>query len=351
MMHTADTKQNTDSMITLPADWYHSPEIYEAERKNIFAKEWLLFGPEQAVKSPGDFIANTIAGWSIFVIRSKEGELKAFHNVCRHRAANIVSDGTGKTMVLRCRYHGWVYDTDGNLRKAPDFGGDEKDLCTRTSLFPVHVKTWKGLVFICMNDNPPDFKESLGSLSDALNELDFTKYEFHSTAKHEIKCNWKTYVENYMEGYHIPTIHPELNKEVDMATYHVHPENRIARHICNPPQEAANDAVNDGLWLWLWPYASLNTYKSGLNLELMLPTEPESVELRYYYLINMDNDKDGKFDKTISMSHEVTLEDIEICEAVQKNLKSGIYKTGELSPRHEQGIKYFQDLVREAVKI
>jgi choline monooxygenase len=332
-----------DPIITLPSKLYHDPEAYQKECDNIFGREWLLFGHEAALSKPGSYITRSIAGKSIFVIRDKEDELKAYHNVCRHRAAEILPEGTGHAAVLRCPYHGWVYDTNGSLRKAPDFGCDEKALCDRTSLFPVHVKSWRKMIFISLAEEPNDFIESLGDLPSSSKDIDLENFQFHSASKHALNCNWKTYVENYMEGYHIPTIHPGLNKEIDMKTYKVLPENRIARHHTDMRQNASME----GYWVWLWPYAALNVYKDGMNLELMVPTGPKTMELHYaYYFRDLSNEEANQ--ATIETSFEITQEDIDICEAVQRNLNNGLYETGELSPKHETGLAYFQDLIRQA---
>ena len=106
----------------LPADWYHAPDIYERERRKVFAREWQWIGRESQLKSPGDYVAAEIAGYRVFAIRDRDGVLRAFHNVCRHRAATVVEKDEGHCDVLRCRYHGWVYDTAGNLRRTPNFG-------------------------------------------------------------------------------------------------------------------------------------------------------------------------------------------------------------------------------------
>src|SRR6185295_2747660 len=127
----------TGNTMTLPSRWYHDPAIYEAERKAVFFDEWLLFGHESRVREPGSYHAQNIAGWPVFVIRGKDGALRGFHNVCRHRASQVLREGCGKAGVLRCLYHGWVYDDQGNLRKTPGFGGDEAALCENTALFPV----------------------------------------------------------------------------------------------------------------------------------------------------------------------------------------------------------------------
>ncbi|MDD9900924.1 MAG: Rieske 2Fe-2S domain-containing protein [Alphaproteobacteria bacterium] len=341
MPHTVRAETSgTDLTPTLPARLYHNPAAYEHEMEKIFRSEWLLFCHESQVSTPGQYVAMTLAGRPVVVLRAKDGSLNGFHNVCRHRAAQIIEDGCGKAASLRCPYHGWVYDGHGKLAKAPGFGGDEKALCEKTSLFPVHVAVHGGLVFVSMADTPPLFKTSLGDLPKALETTDIPTFVFHKTASHHIACNWKTYVENYLEGYHIPAVHPALNREVDMETYRAVNGNRIIRH---ETQMKDPDGNNSGLWLWFWPHAMLNIYKGGMNLELVLPTGPETCRLHYTYFFTKDTMDHAS---TIDMSAAVTAEDITICENVQRNLKAGVYDTGVLSPRHEQGLGYFQSLIK-----
>jgi len=336
---------------TIPALWYHDADMYEAEREKIFFGEWLIFCHEALLPEPGSYVAYTVAGRPVMVIRGKDGALRAFHNVCRHRASMVLREGLGKADVLRCIYHGWVYDSEGCLKKAPNFGGDEKALCDRTSLFPIHLRMLGPLVFICMAENAPDFEASLGDLPAALAGTDLSGYKFYDMATHPLACNWKTYIENYMEGYHIPAIHPGLNRDIDFATYRVVPGDRIARHETGLRADRADEAVNNGLWVWVWPNCALNIYKNGMNLELVIPTGPETTELRYCYLFTEVSEKmEEENRRTIDVSIEVTREDIELCEIVQKNLRGGIYDTGELSPRHENGVVAFHDMVRSAHK-
>jgi choline monooxygenase len=283
------------------------------------------------------------------VIRGKDGALKGFHNVCRHRASQVLKEGCGKAEVLRCMYHGWVYDTNGKLCKTPGFGGEEKDLCARTSLFPIHVRLWEGLVFISMAKTPADFETSLGELPKALAGTGIAEFKYFDMATHQIKCNWKTYIENYMEGYHIPVLHPGLNREIDFSTYKVITGDRIARHETG--LKAGNDInISGGVWAWLWPNAALNIYKNGMNLELVIPTGPETVELRYCYLFKeISKEAETENRRVIDMSFTVTQEDVDICEIVQKNLKAGVYRQGELSPRHENGVAHFQQMVSDLI--
>lgn len=341
---------NKDAYVrTLPARWYHDPAIYEQERQRIFAREWLLYGHEAMVAEPGAYLAQTIAGWPLLVIRDKDGRLRGFHNVCRHRASMLVPEGTGKASALRCMYHGWVYDTQGCLKKAPDFGGNEAALCSEIQLFSIHLEVWKGFIFICLAAEAPPFADSLGDLPEVAAQIDLSGFAHHSSAKHVIACNWKVYAENYAEGYHIPSVHPGLNREVDFASYRVVTGKRIAQHLSQPRAESSESAIYGGLWVWHWPYAALNVYKDGMNLELMVPTGPETVELHYHFLFR-DLSQKAENRAAMAMSGVVTQEDIKICEIVQHNLRAGVYETGVLSPRHEGGVALFQELVRKAME-
>ena len=109
---------------TLPAQWYHEEAVYQHERRAIFARNWWLVARDEALPGPGDFVAGEVAGYPVFVVRGRDGGLKGFHNVGRHRAGPVVRQDQGHCDVLRCAYHGWTYDLEGRLRKAPGFSSD-----------------------------------------------------------------------------------------------------------------------------------------------------------------------------------------------------------------------------------
>lgn len=335
-----------ENMETLPAAWYHDADIFAREVERIFGREWMLFGHEGQLEQPGAYIAATVAGKPVFVLRGKDGELRAFHNVCRHRAGPLFADGCGAAGVIRCKYHGWVYGEDGCLKKTPGFGEAADFDRADFPLFRVSVASWRGLVFVNLSNDPPPLERSLGDLPVEAEGHDIEGYKFHSTVTHRLGCNWKTYVENYMEGYHIPVVHPGLNREVEIDGYRVRVADRMAVHE-TPTKEGA---LNAGFWPWIWPNAALNVYSGGMNVEIMNPVGPEDMEIRYIYMFtDLSEDGEAERQKILEMSREVTQEDIDICAAVQRNLRSGVYDTGRLSSRHENGVGYFQSLVREAL--
>jgi choline monooxygenase len=336
-----------DRASTLPAAWYGAdPAIWEKERHAIFGREWLMVGRAGEVPEPGHYLTETVAGWPIFVIRDRDGELRAFHNVCRHRAGPILWDGKGQCDVLRCRYHGWVYDTSGDLRRTPEFGDaadfDKKDF----GLFPIQVGIWRGLVFVNLNADAQPLEQAMAAMTVETAPFDMEDYTFHSSAEHEMACNWKTYVDNYAEGYHVQAIHPGLDREIDAKQYHVIVKDRHAVHQA-PQRDVANYS---GLWLWRFPNLALNLYPTGMNIERMVPMGPNRTKLVYnFFFQDVSPAAEPTINAAIEAGHQVAREDIRICEAVQRNLDSGLYNTGRLSPRHENGVWYFQKLVREAL--
>ncbi|HYD99061.1 MAG TPA: SRPBCC family protein [Alphaproteobacteria bacterium] len=332
--------------VTLPAAWYSDPQYWERERHAIFAKEWLMLGRESQLAEPGSYIASEVAGWPVFVIRDREGGLRGFHNVCRHRAGPIVWEGQGRCDVLRCRYHGWVYDHEGRLRRTPDFGEaagfDKADY----SLFPIQVASWRGLVFVNLDRNAPPLAEALAGFDAETRGWPLEAYSFHSEVVHEIECNWKTYVDNYQEGYHVPAVHPGLDREIDSKQYEVLLKDRYVVH--QAPQRAG--AAYTGLWLWRFPTLALNIYETGMNIERMVPLGPNRTRLIYnFFFRDVSAEAEPAIQASLAISREVTEEDVKICEAVQRNLNAGLYDIGRMSPRHENGVWFFQKLVREAL--
>ena len=328
---------------TLPASWYCDPERYRRERERIFAREWILFAHEAQLDGPGAALADTLAGWPLLVLRTPEGELRGFHNVCRHRAGPLLFDGAHRCRELRCRYHGWLYGLDGRLRHAPDFGDAEDFDPAALSLVPVRVASWRGFVFVNLDLEARDLEDAIRPFARVAAAAPLEGATLHGAESVDIACNWKVYVENYLEGYHIPMLHPALNREVALKDYVVEVGDGFALHRA-PPRARVREPVYEGFWAWLAPNLALNVYAHGMSVERMSPTGPESMRLDYLFFF-----RDGSEEERVAalaMTRQVTAEDRTICEAVQRNLAAGTYHTGRLSPRHERGVFAFQSRVR-----
>ena len=332
-------------MTTLPSSWYGDPAVHELERRRIFGRSWLFFGFAHRLQAVGDYLAADIAGWNVVVVVDDAGALRGHHNVCRHRAGPLVGPGSGRVPSLVCRYHGWAYGLDGGLRSARDFG-EELD-CAAISLESVRVDVWRGLVFVNLDleHDAPALVDDLGTFIDACEPIRFERFVPALEREHDLECNWKTYADNYLEGYHIPLVHPGLNKEIDAKQYRVDVDHhdRWISHAA----PARDGAVNQGRWLWRWPNLALNIYGDSMCVERYDPVGRGHTRLRYTYAFG--DPAGATNDDVVRMSTDVTNEDKAICEAVQRNLDSGVYAAGWLSPRHEMGLAAFQSWVRDAV--
>jgi choline monooxygenase len=194
---------------TLPAECYWKPEIFERELQNIFFKEWLCVGRVEDIPNAGDYMTVSIASEPLIIVRDAQGEVRAHLNVCRHRACQLVQ-GEGSVKAFRCPYHGWMYALNGELRGTPDFKETRNFNKADYSLHSAKVEIWEGYIMINMNADAAPFKDQV---SDA-NIWGLDRYRMGEMVtthrwEYDIKCNWKVYVENFIEEYHIPWVHPE----------------------------------------------------------------------------------------------------------------------------------------------
>ena len=327
---------------TLPSKLYRDPATFERERTSVFAAGWQFLGHEAEAPATGDYIAGEAGGWPVLAVRGADGALRGFHNVCRHRAGPLVTDAKGHCgSELTCRYHGWRYALDGRLRSAVDFGATEGFDPREFGLHPVHLETWRGFIFVNLDRKAAPLSALAAPLESLFQSHDVQIAPATFRRSHEIACNWKTYVENYLEGYHIPLVHKSLDAEIEMSGYYVKMSGAVAVH-----EVPTKSGVNDGLWAWLWPNLAFNVYRYGLMVEHMQPVGHDRTRLDYLYFYDPQS---ADLDAVLAASDQLTLEDKVICEAVQRNLSAGVYETGVLSPRHEDGVAWFQTRIAQAL--
>ncbi len=330
---------------TLPARDYVDPAVHDIERTTIFGREWLCLGSAAPVAAPGSYLAETVADWPIVVVRDASGELRAFHNVCRHRAGPLVDDGCGTCRRFVCRYHGWSYELDGALRSARDSGLDVDDL-GGLDLLEVRSAEWRGLLFVGIDPQLPAIEEWLGA--DFVAQCaGFALETWQPTTRlvHPLACNWKTYSDNYLEGYHIPYVHPALARSIDTSSYTVHVHEGWARHEAT----ARDGTTATGTWLYHWPNMALNLYEHGMSVERWFPTGPSRCDLVLdFCFADTSAAATCRNQLDVDASTAICAEDRDICEAVQRNLAAGVYVDGVLAPRHEAGVADFQRRVRAA---
>jgi choline monooxygenase len=331
---------------TLPASWYRGDDQLERERRAIFAREWLVAGPAASLADPGSYVATDVCGWPILLVVGDDGALRAFHNVCRHRAGPVAAPGEGTCRALVCGYHGWTYELDGRLQRARDFGAaadfDEADF----GLFPVQVDRWGGMAWVNLDLSAPPLLDALGGLPEACADFDPAGLTYSHDRSVDLACNWKTYADNYMEGYHIPFVHPALHREVDSRQYRV----EVADGYCRHTVPTRDGAVNSGTWLWRFPNIALNLYAEGMNVERFVPIGDRTTRIVYsYFFRDVSPASEEANARIVAMSTATLDEDIAICETVQRNLDGGVYEAGRLGPRHEAGVFHLHERVRAAL--
>jgi choline monooxygenase len=162
-------------LTNLDARYYVEPAIYEGERQAIFRRRWQMLGPVSKLRQPGDYLAVDVAGWKLFALRGRDGVLRGFHNVCRHRGARLLTDGVGKCQTLRCPYHNWVYEESGSLRQAPWFGEDPGFRLEDWPLEKAQLSEWRGLLFIAIDANA-GLIDQLGDLPEEVAEFPLETY-------------------------------------------------------------------------------------------------------------------------------------------------------------------------------
>ena len=329
----------------LPPAAYVDGARFEAERWAVFFTQWTAVGDADQVAEPGSYVAIWVAGFPLVVVNDG-GVLRAFHNVCRHRAGPLADEGVGTCRSLVCRYHGWAYGLDGTLLSARDFGAEVAS--EQFSLVPASVDRWRGLLFV--SPAPPDhaglpnLSTWLGAVADHSEPFAMEQFQVTHRSHHDIECNWKVYAENYQEGYHIPLVHPGLNRQVDAKQYQVDVVGEATVHSA-PTRDGA---VTNGAWLWRYPGFALNLYPSGMCLESYWPTGPTTTRVSYTFFFTPETPVD-EAQGAVDSSTLVLDEDRIICEAIQRNLASGLTRPGVLSPKYEAGVALVQRLVTEAL--
>jgi choline monooxygenase len=347
---------------TLPARWYIEPDFLELEKDKIFWRTWQPVGRLDMVLRPGDYFAAEVVGEPIVVTRGLDGVLRAFSNVCRHRAG-MLAVGRGNRKSLQCRYHGWTYGLDGRLLSQPEFEGvndwNKNEIC----LPPIKVDTWGPFVFVNLDPGSPALREVLGHIPNEVEQVGFDLERMRPVERRDyvVNCNWKVYVDNYLEGYHVPIAHPGLFRELDYEQYRVD----VFRYYSSQyapirPARAGElqgrdrryirtETESRALYYWIFPNFMVNLYPDNLSSNIILPLGSDQTLTIFEWFFTEPGTGEGweSVQQTIAFSDEIQREDIEICEAVQRGLRSRTYRQGRYSVKRENGVHHFHQLVHK----
>jgi choline monooxygenase len=353
---------------TLPSTLYTDADVFAAEKEKIFARTWQVVGHASQVAQPGDYFTTELVGEPLVFVRGSDGRLRGFYNVCRHRAGPP-AEGCGSRKLFRCGYHGWTYGLDGSLISATEIEGVEGFRAEDFALMPVRTEEWFNLIFANLDREAPPLLEVLGELPKQAEKFPFAGMKLYERRTYDMKCNWKTYVDNYLEGYHLPSVHPGLNGELDYNAYTVEPHlgnvegsgrERFYGYVrqfspirgaqpgdATPRryQHASEDLTTD--YFWIFPNWMLNCYPDNVSLNIVLPMEPErTLAIFEWYLPEKDHAMPAA-KASVEFSDQIQKEDVAICEAVQKNLRSRSYSRGRYSVKQEKGVHAFHRMYAE----
>jgi choline monooxygenase len=331
---------------TLPSRYYFDADVLAQEQRDVFARTWQLVGHAEKVRDAGQYFTANIGGEPVLVIRGNDGELRAMSNVCRHRAGPIAK-GESRRPVLQCGYHGWTYALDGRLLNTPEFAGVQCFDRADVRLPQFRAEVWHDLVFVAIDPSVPPLLAYLGGMVDDMARRDSNGFRLAARKEWELDCNWKVYVDNYLEGYHIPIVHPSLFRELDYPKYRTETQRWFSiQHapLRRPERIRGDDEVR---YFWLFPNLMLNVYADNFSTNLIVPLGPNRTLTVFEWYFRDPESAREAVDETVAFSDEIQLEDIEICEAVQRGLRSSTYDAGRYSPERENGVHHFHALYSE----
>ena len=367
-----DINAQVECAETLSARFYTDPAVLDLEKERIFRRTWQWVGTlsqrcgevngvQRTIADPESFFTAEVVGEPVVIVRDKAGTLRAFSNVCRHRAGPI-AQGAGCRNVLQCAYHGWTYALDGRLIGTPDVDGMAFFDRGTMGMVPLRLETWEQFLFVNFDKNAPPLSEFLGNIPELAKDFPFEGLQLAERRDYYVDCNWKVYVDNYVEGYHIPIVHPGLMREIDYPryrteTFRYHSQQLGA--VKDLPVSGGEERVyapgiglKDALYFWVFPNLMLNIYPDNIQLNLIVPLSHDktlTIFEWYFHDANSAHTRE-RVKKVTAFSEEVQQEDMDICKAVQRGLRSSTYNRGRYSVKRENGVHHFHMLLNEFLK-
>jgi choline monooxygenase len=377
-----DTRLPVELAATLIPDAYTSHEFFALEQERVFATSWVAVGTTDQVREPGQVILTEVAGRPIIVTRNRAGELRGFHNVCRHRATKLLDgvQSVGRTCRIRCPYHSWTYDLDGNCLGTPLFAGsgipaEQQGVFDMSAvrgfdkadygLFPVRVQAWGFLVFVHLDPQGPPVSEQLGDLPDRLAGHRLGQWRAQRRRRYEVAANYKLIGENFMEYYHLPWVHPELIRVSRLSDHYRWQGRGMYTGMTTTPISANTDAggwdglapvpdlpqadASAGRFVWLFPNTAIVVLPNHAFVLLTHPEGPSRTVEEAVLLTHPDSaagaDATGALDQLEGFWDLVNRQDLEIVQRVQSGITDPTYTGGRMCYRFEEPLHRFQNMI------
>jgi choline monooxygenase len=347
-MHPDTMNKALDHATALPARYYAGEAMLAMEQRAVFARSWQLVAQQGQLAEPGDHVVEDIAGVPVLLVRGQDGVLRAFPNVCRHRAGPLALCNGKGARALHCKYHGWTYTLEGQLRSAPEMQDAADFHVEDIRLPPLRVHEWQGLVFVALSEQVAPFEQVYAGIAERIAPIDLSAMRYLRRDSYEIDCNWKVYIDNFLEGYHLPHVHPGLSKVLDYRAYDT--ELFPWHSLQSSPLRNSAAIYGDGqaFYYFIYPNVMLNIMPGRMQTNRILPLGPGRCRVEFDYYYAQDEQAQARIAADQEFSDEVQQEDITICERVQQGLASGTYDAGRLCPRRESGVWHFHNQLRAA---
>jgi len=354
---------NPSQSLSLNADAYTDPRWYAVDQREIIARSWQWVCHAEKLRQPGAYVTIDIAEQPIAILRDREGVLRAFYNVCKHRAHKLLS-GEGNTAVIMCPYHAWSYRLSGELLRAPhtehliDF--DPRQI----SLEPVQVEEFCGFIYVNLDTKAPSLAAQSGNLGKEILHWapDIDTLTFGHRLTYDIKSNWKNVVDNFLECYHCPISHKDFCTLVDMDTYKVTTYGIYSSHMAdagntaNRAYDTSNAKVRTHAVWWLWPTTCLMRYpgRSSMIVLNIVPVGPDRTLETYDFFLETPQPDETEKAAIDYLDKVLQVEDINLVESVQKGMNTPAFQQGRIvndpagSGKSEHALHHFHGLVLDA---
>jgi len=343
---------------TIPSSWYTDERIFQLEQQTVFSRSWHVAARVDQLTKPGDYVTSEIADEPIVVVRGSDNQIRAFFNACRHHAAAVMIEPQGNCPQMRCPYHGWTYSLEGELKGTPDFTGVCDFDRANNGLIPIDVAVWEHWGFVKIDRPNVSIEKWLGTqLTDEFRELELNNLKWFERRSYTINCNWKVFVDNYLDGgYHVPHLHKGLDSVLDYTNYTIECG---GRHCLQSSPMVTTGETNvaetrkgeRALYYWIYPNFMVNCYEGVMDTNLVRPITIDKTEVTFdFYFADVSDAARERNLASVSVGDKIQQEDLDICASVQRGLKSRAYDAGRLSVRREAGEHLFHRLLYADLK-
>jgi len=362
----------TGEAIGLPGAAYTDPAFFEAERQLTFSKNWVCAGVISDIPNPGDQMPLDLAGMPILLTRGQDGKVRAFHNICRHRGAQLVSAPVSRPTVV-CPYHAWSYALDGRLMRTPSFCGPDVHThdgfdASKHGLLPVHCETWGPIIFINLDPNAAPLDATLAPLKQRWAAYDFSLLRSGGGLRFTLDANWKLAIENFVERYHLPFVHPQLNSVSSVKhTLHITDGEGFvgvgSRSFAPPPVTPEHllphfpgldeEASTKAEYVELFPNVMIGVHYNHVYAFIIQPVNVGHTVERFEFFFVGDEAMTPELAparrQMIDLINLVNGEDIDIVQRLHIGCKSPAMSGSVFSPVMEDTTHKFQRIVVERI--